>query len=105
MRSSRRCRACRSTSSGRAPSGVPSSPAALADHLSDLGEPQSVLEVHTAARTQTQWDPRAKDYMDGKRAEGKTRAEALRCLKRRASDVLCRTMTNVAESTACPPPA
>lgn len=61
--------------------------------------------VHTAARTQAQWDPRAKDYMDRKRAEGKTRAEALRCLKRRLSDVLYRTMTNDAKSTACPPPA
>ena len=49
--------------------------------------------VHTAARTQAQWDPRAREYMNKKRAEGKTRAEALRCLKRRLSDVIYRTMT------------
>ncbi len=61
--------------------------------------------MHTAARTQAQWDPRAKEYMDKKRAEGKTRAEALRCLKRRLSDVIYRTMTKDVKPTPTPRPA
>ncbi len=43
--------------------------------------------------------------MDKKRAEGKTRAEALRCLKRRLSDVLYRTMTKDVKATAYSAPA
>jgi transposase len=53
--------------------------------------------VHVVARTQAQWDPRAKAYIEKKRAEGKTRAEAQRCLKRRLSDVIYRTMTKDAK--------
>jgi hypothetical protein len=48
--------------------------------------------IHVIARTQAAWYPEAKTYMDKKRAEGKTRAEALRCLKRRLSDVVYRTL-------------
>ena len=44
------------------------------------------------ARTQAAWHPEAKTYMDKKGAEGKTRAEALRCLKRRLSDIVYRTL-------------
>jgi len=48
--------------------------------------------IHVIARTQAAWYPEAKTYMEKKRAEGKTRAEALRCLKRRLSDIVYRTL-------------
>lgn len=48
--------------------------------------------MHVIARTQAAWYPEAKTYMEKKRAEGKTRAEALRCLKRRLSDTVYRTL-------------
>jgi len=48
--------------------------------------------IHVIARTQAAWHPEAKTYMDKKGAEGKTRAEALRCLKRRLSDIVYRTL-------------
>jgi hypothetical protein len=37
-------------------------------------------------------EPRATEYLARKRAAGKTRREALRCLKRRLSDIVYRTM-------------
>jgi hypothetical protein len=43
--------------------------------------------------------PRRPPHMDKKRAEGKTRAEALRCLKRRLSDVVYRTLLDDHELT------
>ena len=55
--------------------------------------------IHVIARTQAAWYPEAKAYMDKKRAEGKTRAEALRCLKRRLSDVVYRTLLDDHELT------
>lgn len=60
--------------------------------------------IHVIARTQAAWHPEAKSYMAKKRAEGKTRAEALRCLKRRLSDVVYRTLlhdANLGPSPAC----
>jgi transposase len=48
--------------------------------------------LYTVAITQTRHEPRAVDYLARKRAAGKTRREALRCLKRRLSDVIYRTM-------------
>ena len=48
--------------------------------------------LYTVAITQTRHEPRAADYLARKRAAGKTRREALRCLKRRLSDVIYRTM-------------
>jgi transposase len=48
--------------------------------------------IHVIARTQAAWYPEAKTYVEKKRAEGKTRAEAMRCLKRRLSDVVYRTL-------------
>jgi transposase len=48
--------------------------------------------LYTVAITQTRHDQRAIDYLSRKRAAGKTRREALRCLKRRLSDVIYRTM-------------
>ena len=60
--------------------------------------------IHVIARTQAAWYPEAKTYMDKKRAEGKTRAEALRCLKRRLSDTVYRTLREDQELTTTTPP-
>lgn len=48
--------------------------------------------LYTIAITQTRHEPRATDYLARKRAAGHTRRGALRCLKRRLSDVIYRTM-------------
>ncbi len=48
--------------------------------------------LYFAALTQASHDPRARAYLARKQAEGKTRREALRCLKRRLSDVVYRAL-------------
>lgn len=48
--------------------------------------------LYTIAITQARYEPRAVDYLARKRAAGHTRRGALRCLKRRLSDVIYRTM-------------
>lgn len=48
--------------------------------------------IHYVALTQATWEPRAVVYLQRKRAEGKTHREALRCLKRRLSNVIYRTL-------------
>ena len=46
------------------------------------------------ALTQARNDPRAQAFLASRRAEGKTRREAMRALKRRLSDVVYRTLTD-----------
>jgi transposase len=48
--------------------------------------------LHYMALTQATWEPRAVAYLARKQAEGKTRREALRCLKRRLSDVVYKAL-------------
>jgi transposase len=48
--------------------------------------------LHYVALTQATWEPRAVAYLARKQAEGKTRREALRCLKRRLSTVIFRIL-------------
>jgi transposase len=48
--------------------------------------------LYFAALTQASHDPRARAYLARKQAEGKTRREGLRCLKRRLSDVVYRAL-------------
>jgi transposase len=48
--------------------------------------------LHYMALTQATWEPRAVAYLARKQAEGKTRREALRCLKRRLSTVVFHTI-------------
>lgn len=48
--------------------------------------------LYVIALTQSRHEPRAIAYLEKKRAEGKTRREALRCLKRRLSDVIYRQL-------------
>jgi len=55
--------------------------------------------IHLMALSQRRCDPRAQAYDAKKRAEGKTRRAAMRCLKRRLVDVLYRCFTrDVVES-------
>jgi hypothetical protein len=44
------------------------------------------------ALTQATWEPRAVAYLARKQAEGKTKREALRCLKRRLSTVVFKAL-------------
>jgi len=48
--------------------------------------------IHYVALTQATWEPRAVAYLARKQAEGKTKREALRCLKRRLSTVIYKTL-------------
>jgi transposase len=50
--------------------------------------------IHLIALTQARCDPRARAYVDRRRSEGKSRREAIRCLKRRLSDVVYRCLLN-----------
>jgi transposase len=54
--------------------------------------------LYVIALTQTRHEPRAIAYLQRKRAEGKTRREAMRCLKRRLSDVVYRQLVADAEA-------
>jgi len=48
--------------------------------------------IHMAAVTQIRHDTPGRIYYDKKQAEGKTRKEALRALKRRISNVVCQRL-------------
>lgn len=55
--------------------------------------------LYFIALTQSRHEPRAVAYLDKKRTEGKTRREAIRCLKRRLSDVVYRQLLADATSS------
>jgi transposase len=57
------------------------------------GNRQRNRVIHLMALSQRRCDPRAQAYYAKKRAEGKTRRAAMRCLKRRLVDVLYRCFT------------
>ena len=57
--------------------------------------------IHIAAATQIRLDTRGRAYYRRKIAAGKTRAEAMRCLKRRISDALDRKLRADATNTRC----
>jgi transposase len=63
------------------------------------GNRQLNRALYTIAITQIRADTEGRRYYDRKRAEGKTRREALRCLKRRLSDVVYRYMRDDAART------
>jgi hypothetical protein len=48
--------------------------------------------MFTVATVQARWHPDARAYLARKRAEGKTPAEARRCLKRHLAAVIYRAM-------------
>ncbi|GAA3519165.1 IS110 family transposase [Nocardioides daeguensis] len=58
------------------------------------GNRQLNRALYTIAITQIRADTEGRRYYETKRAQGKTRREALRCLKRRLSDVVYRRMRN-----------
>jgi transposase len=62
------------------------------------GNRQLNRALHTIAVVQARCDPRAKAYMAKRMAEGKSRLEALRCLKRHLANVVLRTMLADAKS-------
>lgn len=67
------------------------------------GNRQLNRALHTIALVQTRADPRAKAYIARRTGEGKSRLEALRCLKRRLADVVLRTV--LADVARCAEPA
>jgi transposase len=61
--------------------------------------------LHYVALTQATWEPRAVVYLARKQAEGKTRREALRCLKRRLSSVIFKALIAGPQPPPAPHPA
>jgi transposase len=77
--------------SGTAP--IPASSGFTSRHrLNRGGNRQRNRALHTIAIVQARTDPRAQAYMARRMAEGKSRLESLRCLKRHLADVVFRTM-------------
>jgi transposase len=64
--------------------------------LSRRGNRQLNYALQTIAVTKRRWDPRARAFLDRKAAEGKTRREALSCLKRHLANVVFRLLTESA---------
>jgi transposase len=56
------------------------------------GNRQLNFALFTAALVQSRCDPRGRDYLERKRAEGKSWKEAIRCLKRQLANVVYRQM-------------
>ena len=52
----------------------------------------STPALHKLAVVQGRWDPHARAYLERRQAEGKTRLEALRCLKRLLARVVFRLL-------------
>ena len=76
---------------GTAP--IPASSGRIDRHrLNRGGNRQLNRIIHYAALTQISRHPEARAYYERKQAEGKTRKEAIRCLKRRISDRIYRTL-------------
>jgi transposase len=68
--------------------------------LSRAGNRRMNHMIHIAAVTQLRLDTDGRDYYRRKRADGKKTMEAMRCLKRRISDVIYRQLVADAERTA-----
>ena len=91
---------------GTAP--VPASSGTHRRHrLNRGGNRQLNRALFTVARTQARWHPPARDYLARKRAEGKTAAEARRCLMRHLATAVWKAMradAQVAEASPTPTP-
>ena len=57
-----------------------------------MGNRQLNAALHRIALTQARHHPDARAYLDRRRAAGSTTTEAMRCLKRRLSDVVYRAL-------------
>ena len=85
--------------SGTAP--VPASSGRTQRHrLNRGGNRQLNRALYTIAMVQARWDPAARAYLDRKLAEGKTAAEARRCLKRHLANVVYRALTADTDAAA-----
>jgi transposase len=83
---------------GTAP--VPASSGATHRHrFNRRGNRQLNAALHRIAVTQLRIHEPAKDYIAKKRSEGKSKTEAIRCLKRRLSRVVFKTMTSMNQPT------
>jgi transposase len=67
--------------------------------LSRKGNRQINRVLHTMARVQLRTPTPGRDYYDRKKADGKAPMEAMRCVKRRLSDIVFHTMLNDAVRT------
>ncbi len=72
----------------------------LRHRLNRYGNRQLNSALHKIAVVQGRWDPRARAYLARKQAEGKTRKEALRALKRHLARVVFRLLQ---EELGAPP--
>jgi transposase len=70
--------------------------------LSRAGDRQLNYALHVMALAQIRYDSPGRSYYQRKRAAGKSHKEAMRCLKRRLSDVVYRTMINDTVSSLSP---
>ena len=87
--------------SGTAP--IPASSGQTSRHrLNRGGNRQLNRALHTIALVQARTDPRAQAYMARRTTEGKSRLEAMRCLKRHLADVVLRTMLADVVRSAAP---
>jgi transposase len=91
------------TANGTAP--LPASSGRTVRHrLSRGGNRQLNRAIYMIAITEIRADTEGRAYYQRKRAEGKTNREALRCLKRRLSDLIYRTMrTDLADQPSQEP--
>jgi transposase len=87
---------------GTAPLGA-SSGDHVRHRLSRAGNRQLNRTLHIMATVQLRNPSEGHDYYDRKKAAGKTSMEAMRCLKRRLSDVVYRAMVNDAAAAMTGP--
>jgi transposase len=71
--------------------------------LSRSGNRQLNRALFTIAMCQARWDPNARAYLARKRSEGKSPAEARRCLKRHLANVVYRAMVADAQALQATP--
>ena len=57
-----------------------------------MGNRQLNAALHRIALTQARHSPQARDYLARRQAAGSSSKEAMRCLKRRLSDVVYRAL-------------
>ncbi len=73
--------------------------------LNRCGNRQLTCALHRLAVNQGRWHPGARAYLERKQAEGKSRREALRCLKRHLARTVYRLLTSCDPTPAAPEPA
>jgi transposase len=64
------------------------------------GDRQANCALHTIVLSRLRWDQRTRDYVDRRVAEGKTRREAIRCLKRYVAREIYHLITRPHRATA-----